>query len=148
GGRFTRSCDQGQTWSEVWEQNPAADCYHDADALYQPAAFGEGLFVTASGWGPVGAIYTSADGATWTRREGAELLTDPPNIFSNGVIYDGERFVVIGSLLSDDGETWTVGGADHRPPGISNVRRTRVAADAGLVIVEGNDGRVWVSSDW
>ncbi len=148
GARFIRSCDLGQTWSEVWEQDPAPDCFHDADSLYPRTVYAQGVFVAASGWGEPGAIYTSADALTWDRLPSSDVPDLGDASLAGGVFFDGQRFVIFRRVISDDGLTWSVGEDNLEPPGVGNVRRVAFDEDAGVLVVAGNDATVYVSEDW
>lgn len=148
GGRFMRSCDDGETWSDMWEHDTEADCFHDEDSLYARPAFGNGTFVVPSGWGAPGAIYTSVDGAEWTRTAPVRV-GDGETVDANsaGVFFDGKRFGVLRDLRSANGIAWSREG-DMRPPNVGNVRRLAWSIEDGLLVVLGNDSEVFVSTDW
>lgn len=149
GGRFMRSCDTGLSWSALSEQDAEADCFHDPDSLYSPAAYGAGRFVAPSGWGDPGAIYSSVDALTWSRLDSTEIEgLGRSGVSGGGVFFDGSRFVVLRRLVSPDGVAWTEDEFDYRPPGVGNVRRVRVSYEEGLVVVAGNNQEVFVSDDW
>jgi len=71
-------------------------------SMFRPFTTGEGLIVTGD---DRGAIYTSANGANWYRRESGT------NIIVRGVAYGNGKFValfaVAGFSTSDDGVRWT-----------------------------------------
>ncbi|MBV1858478.1 MAG: hypothetical protein KUG77_08700 [Nannocystaceae bacterium] len=148
GGRFMRSCDEGESWSDMWEHDAAADCFHDEDSLYARPAFGNGIFVVPSGWGAPGAIYSSTDGAAWTRTSPIDVGGDETvDANSAGVFFDGERFGMLRDLRSSDGLAWTR-ETDLRPPNIGNVRRLEWSLEDELLVVLGNESEVFVSTDW
>lgn len=143
-----RSCDDGASWSEMWQHDPAPDCWHDEDSLYARPAFGNGMFVVPSGWGAPGAIYSSSDGATWTRTAPVEVGDgETVDANSSGVFFDGARFGVLRDLRSADGLEWTRED-DLRPPNVGNVRRLEWSVEDQLLVVLGNDNEVFVSTDW
>lgn len=151
GGRFMRSCDTGLSWSEPWEEDPAADCFHDPDSLYARPVYGNGVFVAASGWGDPGAMYTSTDAVTWTRTPGPDLAGlrgENTTVNSSGAFFDGESIGVMRWLTTTDGATWALSEQDFRPPGIGNVRRVAYSTADDLLVVKGNDADLFISTDW
>ncbi len=149
GGRFARSCDGGTTWSEMWEHNANADCFHDPDSLYARPAYGNGVFVVPSGWGDPGAMYVSTDGLDWQRFPTVELPGGAQSeVDGAGVFFDGASFGVFRRLRSPNGFDWNQQKDDLRPPGVGNVRRVAFSEQDGMLIVLGNDGNVAVSVDW
>ncbi len=149
GGRFSRSCDGGETWSEMWEQNADADCFHDPDSLYPRPAYGNGAFVVPSGWGDPGAMYVSVDGASWERSPSLDLLGGGTSeVTGAGVFFDGSEFGVFRRLRSENGFDWFEQRDDQRPPGVGNVRRVAFSVEDDLLVVIGNDDYVYVSQDW
>ncbi len=149
GGRFSRSCDGGVTWSEMWEHNPAADCFHDPDSLYPRPAYGNDVFVVPSGWGDPGAMYVSSDAVTWERFPELELPGGGQSeVNGAGVFFDGSSFGVFRRLRSDNGFDWLEQEDDMRPPSVGNIRRVAFSEQDELLVVLGNDNNVYVSEDW
>lgn len=100
GGRRIISCDLGRSWVADTQES-STDDFHQP---YSPKglAYGNGVFVRATGWGSPGSAHTSRNGVDWTSSQ-----FEP---FFGGVGYDGEKFVMLGdrgSIVSDEsGENW------------------------------------------
>jgi hypothetical protein len=99
-GRRARSLDLGRTWVDEQRLTPAGP---GDEVYFRGVGYGNGLFV-ATGY----RIYTSPDGAVWTRR------TNPEEQWLIGPVWHEGRFVAAGgygySAYSLDGLTWVKGG--------------------------------------
>jgi hypothetical protein len=103
------------------------------------------LYVAA---GDGGAIYTSPDGESWTRRANP----DPFQRTLHGGVYADGRFVLIGTccdfsgaaviLTSTDGVTWTLRTSDTGGEGLSGA-----GYGAGVYVAVGTRGRIMTSPD-
>ena len=150
GGHWATSSD-GITWT-----GRSAELFFNGQPGYG-VAFGNNTFVAVGGyegppgWTLIGAIYTSPDGITWTRRFpelGTRLLT---------VTYANGLFVAAGDsgliLTSPDGIAWTVrsSGTSHSLLGVAYGNNTFVAvgtsntsSSAGTnVILTSPEGATW-----
>ncbi len=138
GTRRVLSCDYGLTWpiDQADVPNGADDGY-----LGRGLAYGDGKFVAAVGGGGVQKLFTTTDGATWTR------LDRQGNGFSD-VAYGNGQFVAAGghvSLASSDGIAWKNPGT----MGNGGILRhaTFGAFDGGRFVAVGDDGRRMNSQD-
>ncbi len=114
------------------------------DPLFAVAANGDRFVAVGRG----GAIWTSTDGASWTKVPSADVPTDE-DLF--GVHYDeagGIGWVVVGAgtvvLVSEDGLTWAqeappVAGQDPTPATLNAVSSTSVLEQGARVVAVGND---------
>jgi hypothetical protein len=130
-GRRARSLDLGLTW--VDEQRLTPDRPGD-EVYFRGVTHGNGLFV-ATGY----RIYTSPDGATWTRRQ------NPEEQWLIGPVWHDGIFVAAGgygySAYSLDGLTWVAGGMRGTEPARSLV------SFGGQVIAATDEGNWWTTRD-
>ena len=145
-GAILRSTDGGATWTRQ---------VAPGNALLAAVAYGNGGFVAVGD----DAVYTSADGVTWSNRSAGSGLESWQSF--NDVIFHNGRFIAGGwysgiKVSTDGGVTWSstqiAGGADYQI--------TAFAAGAGAIVATGNrltsptapvllvsqDGEVWEES--
>ncbi len=106
--------------------------------------------------GDQGEIRTSADGETWQNRS---ITSSQPNVYFQGVTWDGSRFVAVGQdhdsaagsnyvpmgvvYVSTDGISWT---RVHNSVSGGTIFQT-VAASSGTILVGDNLGKIFRSTD-
>ena len=97
-------CSRWDANAGACEAQDSCDCDHHPGAD-MGIAYGHGLFAATWGWGPPGAIKTSADAWQWT-------TVVEPTTFA-GVAFGNGTFVAIdrSPRISGDGVTWVDGGA-------------------------------------
>lgn len=145
---WATACSRWDASAGACEEQGSCDCDHHPGAD-KGIAYGHGLFAATWGWGPPGAIKTSADAQQWA-------VAVEPTTFA-GMAFGSGTFVAIdrSPRVSADGVTWQAGGeADFRSEAnavIWNARDVGFADAAGGVFVagasSGSDQDLMVSHD-
>lgn len=140
---YVLSSPDGQTWtpSTAFDTGRHMDGIHYANGLW--VAVGLDWSWTPSGW--FGAIFTSTDGNTWTRRyhSGSQLLKVT---YGNGIwVAVGENGTVV---KSTDGITWTArtSGTTKKLNDIAFANGQFVVIGAGtgaMMVMTSTDGVTW-----
>ncbi|MGE0786958.1 MAG: hypothetical protein AB7S26_14895 [Sandaracinaceae bacterium] len=144
-GRIVTVCDDGARVVQDLIVDPTADD-HSEYAAAPGAAFGNDVFVVATGHGQPGHILRSTDGRAW------DDLADDAFHWADGstgrpgggialVYFDGARFVMIASrhvFFSDDGAEWTDQGVEH-PRGYFHWRNDFFADPLHRLFVRGEN---------
>lgn len=143
GGMRARSLDDGLTWQDYVQSNPAGG--DDMDLL-RGAAWGAGRFV-AVGW----RIWSSADGAAWEEHD------NPTGQWYGAVAFGNDRFVAVGGggycARSPDGTEWQACADATDDGGFTHVRSVLFldglfyTADANGVLRSSPDGDAWAVED-
>ncbi len=119
-GRIVTTCDRGRSVAQDLVLAADASDHHEYAAA-AGGAFGDGVFVIATGWGYPGHVLRSEDGITWEDL-GAEAFTweDGSNGMPTGavvsVFYDGTQFGIVTGrrlLTSPDGRAWADQGVQY-----------------------------------
>ncbi|OQX04579.1 MAG: hypothetical protein BWK73_35835 [Thiothrix lacustris] len=139
---YVLSSPDGQTWtpSTAFDSGRHMDGIHYANGLW--VAVGLDWSWTPSGW--FGAIFTSTDGNTWTRRyhSGSQLLKVT---YGNGIwVAVGENGTVV---KSTDGITWVQQNSNTLETltdiAYGNGKFVAVAAGNPLLLLTSTDGVTW-----
>ncbi|MEM1034636.1 MAG: hypothetical protein AAGN82_30130 [Myxococcota bacterium] len=144
-GRITTTCDRGHTIAA--DTIIAADAHnHHPYAMAGGAAFFDGIFVVATGWGYPGHVLRSEDGLDWEEIDGprfqwADQTTHAPEGAVVATFHNGTDFVIITGrrrLFSPDGRNWVERG-EQLPYEMFHLRSHRFIPELGAHFLRGEN---------
>ena len=165
GGFTMASCDLGRSW-KVNMQFSGVRGDHTEWTTFGGMAFGNGMFVGATGWGAPGHMISSANGVGFTEIPDSAFTRNNQAVGLNdsigGIAFDGTSFVAFSRyvLTSTDGIAWSARD-NSWPRGVQQLRQLRGFPSKGLlvasvetqnggdhplgnwVVVSNNNGKTW-----
>jgi hypothetical protein len=165
GGFTMASCDLGRTW-KVNMQFSGERGDHTEWTTFGGMAFGNGMFVGATGWGAPGHMIASANGVGFTEIPDSAFTRNNQALGLNdsigGIAFDGTSFIAFSRyvLTSIDGKAWSARD-NSWPRGVQQLRQLRGFPSKGLlvasvetqnggdhplgnwVVVSNNNGKTW-----